>query len=59
MSHAMCLTGLVSGLLIAFIFLLDAIAGLPFGGPSSLDIGFVLGGLMVAYLGWAALRQTN
>ncbi len=61
MPHAMCITGIVSGLLIAAIFLLNAISGLPFGRLETLtlDIGFIVGGLMVSFLGWSALKETK
>lgn len=60
MSNAMCITGIVSGLLIAVIFLADLISNLPFGiEHAALEIGFIISGLMIAYLGWTALKEAR
>lgn len=49
----------VAGLLL-FAFLLDLIAGIPFGGPPTftvIDIVGILAGALLLYLSWNALRD--
>jgi hypothetical protein len=44
--------------LMALLFLLDLIAGIPFGGLDSLvDILGILTSILVLFLGWDALRD--
>ena len=59
MLKAMCNSGIVLGLLVAAVFLLDVTPfKIPFGRPSvMMDIGFILSGLLVAYLGWHARKE--
>jgi hypothetical protein len=63
MDKALCYGALGVGALMALVFLLDLIAGIPFGGaakPNPFIIADVLGLLasgVVAYLGWNAARD--
>lgn len=66
MAKAMSIAGLIAGGLIALIFALDLILGIPFGGKGSLiqsgsfmDIAFVISGGILAYLSWNALSETG
>jgi hypothetical protein len=61
MGKAMSIAGLVTGGLVAAAFLADLLLGIPFGGKGGpmVDIGFVLSGLMLAYLGWSAFREAS
>ena len=43
--------------LIALMTLLDLLAGIPFGGQSTLDITFLISAAVVAYLAWESLRE--
>lgn len=47
------------GALMAVIFLLDLVVGIPFGGGPfvTADIFGLLGSVIVAYLGWNAARD--
>jgi hypothetical protein len=55
MMKAVCIFGVVFGILAALIFGLDLAIELPFGCPSpTLDIGFIVSGLILAYLSWSA-----
>jgi len=48
---------LVAGLLI-LVFVLDLALKLPFGGASPvMDVGLVVGGGILLYLGWSAYRE--
>jgi hypothetical protein len=60
MGKAMSIAGMVIGGLIAVIFALDLVIGVPFGtrGGAMVDIGFALCGAIVAYLGWNAFRDS-
>jgi hypothetical protein len=60
MAKAMSIAGLIAGGLIALTFVLDLALGLPFGGRQLvMDIGFILSGAILAYLGWTALREVK
>ncbi len=60
MGKAMAIAGLVIGGVIGLAFALDMFSGFPFGGRVMLmDIGFVLCGAILAYLGWNALRDAK
>ena len=53
MSKPLAITGLVVSGLIVILFLADLIAGFPFRRVSIfLDVAFLVGGLIVAYLSW-------
>jgi hypothetical protein len=58
---AMSISGIVFGILLLVIFALDLTPlKIPFGQPSAtLDIGFIIAGLLMAYLGWSALQSTK
>lgn len=60
MGKAMSIAGMVTGGLVAVAFILDLAVGVPFGGEGGLlvDLGFVFCGLVLAYLGWSAFRET-
>jgi hypothetical protein len=59
MNKALCYVALGVGGLMAFLFLLDLIVGIPFGGGpfAVVDIFGFLASLIVVYLGWNALRD--
>ncbi|MCI0332331.1 MAG: hypothetical protein L0228_03775 [Planctomycetes bacterium] len=61
MGKAMSIAGMVTGVLVAVAFLLDAFLGAPFGGKGGMlvGIGFAISGAMLAYLGWNAFRETK
>jgi len=58
MPKALSIMGmLVAGLLI-LVFALDLAIGLPFGKASgTMDIGLIIGGGILLYLGWSAYRE--
>lgn len=60
MGKAMSIAGMVTGGLLAAAFILDAFAGFPFGGIGGkvVAIGFAICGLILAYLGWNAFRES-
>jgi hypothetical protein len=57
MAKAMSIAGLVAGGLVALVFTLDLALGLPFGRQIVMDVGFLLAGGILAYLGWSAMRE--
>jgi hypothetical protein len=59
MNKALCYVALGVGALMALVFLLDLVAGIPFGGNAfaTADIFGFLASLVVLYLGWNALRD--
>jgi hypothetical protein len=60
LSKAMPLTGMIVAGLIGILFLADLAAGFPFGRVSaSLDIGFVVASLILAYLSWTLLERAR
>jgi hypothetical protein len=60
MGKAMSIAGMITGGLVALIFLLNLVAGFPFGGQGGtlVNIGFAICGIILAYLGWNAFRET-
>ncbi len=55
---AVCIFGIIFGVIAAVMFALDLVLGLPFGRPSTtLDIGFIVSGLFLAYLSWSAKSE--
>jgi hypothetical protein len=60
MGKAMSIAGMVIGGLVGVMFALDMAIGIPFGGKGGalVDIGFVICGAIVAYLGWSAFRDS-
>jgi threonine/homoserine/homoserine lactone efflux protein len=60
MPKAVCWTGFGVAGLVFLLFLLDLVAGIPFQKASMLmDILFMVGSLMLAYLSWSALREVR
>lgn len=54
MSNVLSLAGLIISGVIVILFVADLAAGFPFQRVSAAaDIGFILAGLLVAYLSWA------
>ncbi|NIL98094.1 MAG: hypothetical protein GTO53_09860 [Planctomycetales bacterium] len=58
---AMSISGIVFGILIVVIFTLDLTPlKIPFGQPSAtLDIGFMIAGGLITYLGWSAMKTST
>ena len=63
MGKAMSVAGMVVGGLVALMFILDLFLKIPFGGPSKtsvvVDLGMLLCGGILAYLGWNAFRDVK
>ena len=60
MAKAMSIAGLVAGGLIALVFAFDMALGLPFGRQQVvMDVGFLIAGGILAYLGWSAMREVK
>ena len=59
MAKAMCYGALGVGALMLLVFMLDLVAGFPFGGGpfSTVDVFGVIASAVVAYLGWNAARD--
>lgn len=58
MSKALPLIGMIVSGLIVVLFLADLAAGFPFQRVSiGADIGFIFGGLVLAYLSWSLLER--
>lgn len=59
MDKALCFGALGVGALMALVFLLDVVAGVPFGGGPfvTVDIFGLLGSLIVIYLGYNSSRD--
>ena len=58
MMKAMCISGIFFGILVIFVFAFDLALGFPFGRASTtIDIGFIISGLILMYLGWSAKRE--
>lgn len=60
MGKAMSIAGMVTGGLLAVAFALNFLIQIPFGGLGGPipNIGFAVCGLMLAYLGWNAFRES-
>ena len=58
---AMSISGIDFGILIFVVFALDLTPlKIPFGQPSkTLDIGFILAGLILTYLGWSSIQTSK
>ncbi|MEX2170617.1 MAG: hypothetical protein WD851_14980 [Pirellulales bacterium] len=60
MAKAMSIAGMAIAGLIAVLFGLDLVLGIPFGGQIPLtDIAFVICGGILGYLGWNAYRDAR
>lgn len=58
MSKALSLVGMIVAGLVVVLFLADLAAGFPFQRVSiAADIGFVVAGLIISYLGWSLLER--
>ena len=59
MDKALCYGALGIGALMMLVFLLDLIAGIPFGGDKFVtgDVFGLLASAIVVYLGWNAARD--
>jgi hypothetical protein len=58
MSKAMTIVGMVVAGLVGLVFLLDLVAGIPFGGASMMmNIGSIIGAAVLGYLSWDAMRD--
>jgi hypothetical protein len=58
MIKLLCIFSMVVGVLMALVFGADLAIGLPFGRPSiALGACFIVGGLILAYMGWALQRE--
>ena len=54
MSKILALAGLIVSGLVTILFVADLAAGFPFQRVSvAVDVGFILAGLVVAYLSWS------
>ena len=54
MTKAMCISGIVIGSICFAVALLELAV---FRASITLDVGFMVGGGMLAYLGWSAMRE--
>ncbi|MGD9633199.1 MAG: hypothetical protein AB7I57_06085 [Pirellulales bacterium] len=60
MAKAMSISGMIVAGLIALIFTADLALKIPFGGVGKLtDAGFLVSGLILAYLSWNAFRDSK
>lgn len=58
MSKALSFIGMIVSGLITVLFLADLAAGVPFQRKSiGIDVGFLLSGLILAYLSWSLLER--
>jgi hypothetical protein len=58
MGKAMSIAGMVVGGILAVVFALDLVLGVPFGGRvPTMNIGFLICGGTLAYLSWNAFRD--
>lgn len=59
MDKALCFGALGVGALMALVFLLDMVAGVPFGGGPfvTVDVFGILGAAIVIYLGYNSSRD--
>lgn len=60
MIKALCISSIVFGLLLVVVFGVDLAIALPFGRPGIVSaVCFILGGLILAYMGWALQREMS
>ncbi len=60
MGKAMSIAGMVVGGVLAVVFALDLVLGIPFGGRvPMMNIGFLICGGILAYLSWNAFRDAG
>lgn len=60
MGKAMAIGGMVIAGLMTLLFTLDFFAGFPFEGANgTIDIGFIICGLVLGYLSWNAFRDSK
>lgn len=60
MSKVLPLVGLIVSGLVVVLFVADLAAGFPFQRVSiAVDVGFILAGLIVAYLSWSLLGRAR
>ena len=60
MSKVVSLVGLIIAALVVVLFVADLIAGFPFQRVSlAADVGFILSGLIVAYLSWSIMERAG
>ena len=60
MEKNLCIASLVVAGLLLLLFVLDIVAGIPFGGGSTfmmIDIVGIIAGIILTYLSWNALRD--
>jgi len=62
MGKAMSIAGMVVGGLLALVFILNIVAGFPFGGTAHsgmmVNLGLAISGAILTYLGWSAFRES-
>lgn len=59
-SKVLSFSGLVVSGLIVILFVADLAAGIPFQRESiAADVGFILSGLIVAYLSWSIMERAR
>lgn len=60
MSKFVGLAGIIVAGLTAVLFIADLAAGIPFQRVSiAVDTGFILGSLILAYLGWSVMERSR
>lgn len=61
MGKAMSIAGMITGGLVAVAFLANLLIDAPFGGYGGtvVNVGFVLCGAILAYLGWNAFQENR
>jgi hypothetical protein len=60
MSKALTIFGMVVAGLVAIVFAADAAVGIPFEGARlSMDIGAIIGAVILGYLSWDAFRDAK
>ena len=60
MAKAMSFFGMGVGALLAVVFGLDMAIGVPLGGANfMMDIGFLIAGLILAYMSWDAVKAAG
>lgn len=58
MSKLLALAGLIVSGLVAILFMADLVAGFPFQRASMpADVGFVIAGVVLAYLSWSLMGK--